>query len=88
MSLQAVVDLVGQQAAAKLQKGHAGRASQKAAQQAEAAVPNQQPALRLGLAWQVHTPHTPPPPSSICYVLTQTTLKHADVCPCRDKLRA
>lgn len=54
--MQAVVDLVAQQAAAKMQTGRPGSMSQKAAGQAEAAVPTRQPALRLGLAWQVRKP--------------------------------
>ncbi|KAK9833715.1 hypothetical protein WJX74_003604 [Apatococcus lobatus] len=52
--LQAVVDLAAQQAAAKVQKGRPGPISRKAAGQAEAAVPTRQPALRLGLAWQMN----------------------------------
>ena len=54
--VQAVVDLAAQQAAAKVQTGQPGKMSQKAAAQAEAAVPTRQPALRLGLAWQVGKP--------------------------------
>ena len=74
--VQAVVDLAAQQAAAKVQKGRPGSASQKVAAQAEAAVPARQPALRLGLAWQVSSISESVP----CIAILPSSAISEDVC--------